>query len=225
MPTERDLRRIFNDYTTSTDPNSPSILTGAYAKNVYYTPFHQGFYSYFFNVDRYDHLGGNPGEFAIMFNVVDATFDETGDLSGATCVDVPYNDLTIPANPADNGNNTGESGYSYNGYVVAVKVENADLPVQGIIQKMADRIRFGYMQFNYGQGPGEGHTRNNVAGSWDIDSDGTTDITWRYADGGRVRNYIGDTTTTTDPHGDTVLEIVNNINQQNIQMMTPLEEV
>jgi len=225
MPTERDHRRIFNDYTTGTDPNSPPILTGEYAKNVYYTPFHQGFYSYFFNVDRYDHLGGNPGEFAIMFNVVDATFDETSDLTGATCVDVPYNDLTIPANPADNGNNTGESGYSYNGYVVAVKVEPENLPVQGIIQKMADRIRFGYMQFNYGEGPGEGSTRNNIAGSWDIDGDGTNDLTWRYADGGRVRNYIGDTTTTTDPHGDTVLEIVNNINQQNIQMMTPLEEV
>ena len=225
MPTERDSRRIFDDYSTSTDPNSPAILTGAYAKNVYYTPFHQGFYSYFFNVDRYDHLGGNPNEFAIMFNVVDATFDETGDLTGATCVDVPYNDLTIPTNPADNGNNTGESGYSYKGYVVAVKVEPLDLPVQGIIQKMADRIRFGYMQFNYGEGPGEGSTRDNVAGNWDIDGDGTNDITWRYADGGRIRNYIGDTTTTTDPHGDTVLEIVNNINQQNIQMMTPLEEV
>ena len=34
---------------------------------------------------------------------------------------------------------------------------------------MADRVRFGYMQFNYGQGPGEGYTGHQ--GSWDIDGD------------------------------------------------------
>jgi hypothetical protein len=36
---------------------------------------------------------------------------------------------------------------------------------------------------------------------------------------------VGDINTTVNPHGDTVLEIVNNINQQNIQMNIPLEEV
>jgi len=39
MPTERDYRRIFDDYTTSDDPHG--ILTGIHAKSVYYTPFHQ----------------------------------------------------------------------------------------------------------------------------------------------------------------------------------------
>jgi len=226
MPTDsRDTRRIYDDYTPSTDPNSPTIMTGSFTKNVYYTPFHQGFYSYFFNVDRNDHLGGSPNQFAIMFNVVTATFDATTDIAGTTCVDVPYTDLTVPTTPTDNGNNTGETGYSHNGYVVAVKVETADLPIQGIVQKMAGRVRFGYMQFNYGVGPGDGYARNTIATHWDIDGDGTNDLTWRYADGGRVRNYIGDTSTTTDPHGTTVSEIVNNINQQNIQMFTPLEEV
>ncbi|MDY6844094.1 MAG: PilC/PilY family type IV pilus protein, partial [Thermodesulfobacteriota bacterium] len=81
------------------------------------------------------------------------------------------------------------------------------------------------MQFNYGTGPGEGVVWDDVAGSRDIDGDGTDDLTWHYADGGRVRNYIGDTATTTDPHGDTVLQIIQNINQQEIQMNTPLEEV
>ena len=224
MPTDdRDTRRIFNDYTTTDDPFG--ILTGVHAKNVYYTPFHQSFYSYWINVDRDDFLGGNPSEFVPLFNVVTADFNETGDLDGTTCVDTPYVDLTIPAVPADNGNNTGEAGYAYNGYIVAVKKEIADLPVQGIIQKMAGRVRFGYMQFNYGTGPGEGETTNNIVGNWDIDDDGTNDLTWRYADGGRVRNYVGDLATTTDPHGSTVLQLVHNINQQNIQMNTPLQEV
>jgi hypothetical protein len=225
---DRDVRRIFNDHTTA---EQPGILTGGHEKNVYYTPFHQGFYSWWFNVDRADHMGGNPNEFVPMFNVITAVFDQITDLTGGTCVDLPgYVDLTVPANPADNGYNTGEKehgSYNYHGYIVAVKVESDELPVQGIIQKMADRVRFGYMQFNLGTGPGEGAARNAIPwwGNWDIDDDGTTDLTWRYADGGRVRNYVGDTSTTTDPHGDEVLQIVQNINQQNIQMNTPLEEV
>ncbi len=189
---DRDQRRIFNDYTTLTDPNN--VLTGIHAKNVYYTPFHQGIYSYSFNVDRGVNLGGNAGEMTVMFNVVDATFDSVGDLTGASCVDTPYNDLTRPATPADNGNNTGETGYSYNGYVVAVKVEAANLPVQGIVQKMAGRVRFGYMHFNNNQG-------------------------------GNVRNYVGDITTQTDPHGAVVSDLVHNINQQIGNTWTPLAEV
>lgn len=215
MPTERDTRKIFND-CISTDGGC--IET----KNVYYTPFKQGIYSYFFNIDRADHLGGSSGEFTIMFSVQATTFDAASDKTGSTCVDAPGGDLS---QAFTNGNNNSDTGYSSNGYVVAVEIESADQPVTGIIQNLSDSVRFGYMQFNYGAGPGEGYTRDNVAGSWDIDSDGTTDITWRYADGGRVRNFVGDTATTTDPHGDTVLQIVQNINQQNIQMMTPLEEV
>ncbi|MCP4116024.1 MAG: hypothetical protein GY737_11585 [Desulfobacteraceae bacterium] len=236
MPTDdRDIRRIYNDYTTATDPNSPSILTGVHAKNVYYTPFHQGFYSYMtYNVDRGDYsLGGPPGNFVPFFTVVPAIFNSVGDLTGASCASVPdYGDyLPDPANrspartAADIGFCVGELTHPRKGYIVAVKVEPEELPVQGIIQKMIGRVRFGYMQFNYGQGPGEGKTRNYIARKWDIDDDGNTDIRWRYADGGRVRNYVGDLSVTTDPRGDPVPRIINNINQQNIQMMTPLEEV
>lgn len=215
-PTDsRDIRRIYND-CISTDAGC--IAT----KNVYYTPFHRGIYSYFFNIDRNAHLGGSPDQFAIMFNVVDADFDVATDMTGATCADVPYNDLT---QAFTNGDNNGETGYSYNGYVVAVKIEATDEPVTGIIQNLENDVRFGYMQFNYGTGPGEGVTHDADAGNWDIDGDGTIDVDWRYADGGRVRNFVGDIATTTDPHGDTALQIVHNINQQNIQMNTPLEEV
>ena len=190
---DRDYRKIFNDYTTATDPNG--VLTGTYEKNVYYTPFHEGIYSYFFNVDRSFSLGGELWRRGrVLFNVVDATFDATTDLTGSSCVDVSYNDLVIPANPADNGNNTGESGYSYNGYVVAVKKELADLPIQGIVQKMAGRVRFGYMHFNTSQG-------------------------------GKVENYVGDTSTQINPHGNVVSEIVYNINQQLGTTNTPLGEV
>jgi len=176
-------RRIFNDYTTATDPEG--ILTGAHTKNVYYTPFHQGIYSYFLNDTRL-------GESTVVFRIQDATFDEVGDLTGDTCFSSSYTDLTQPTNPADIGGNTGESaspGY----YFVAVKVETTDLPVQGIAQKMADRVRFGYMHFNY-------------------------------SEGGIVENYVGETSTTTNPHGTTVSELVYNINQQEVAGWTPLTE-
>jgi len=176
-------RRIFNDYTTSTDPEG--ILTGAHTKNVYYTPFHQGIYSYFSNDTRL-------GESTVVFRIQDATFDEVGDLTGDTCFSSSYTDLTQPTNPADIGGNTGESA-STGYYFVAVNVETADLPVQGIAQKMADRVRFGYMHFNYDQG-------------------------------GIVENYVGETSTTTNPHGTTVSELVYNINQQEVAGWTPLTE-
>ncbi|MHB8150300.1 MAG: pilus assembly protein [Desulfobulbia bacterium] len=221
MPTDnRDVRRIYNDYLSTTDPNALAT------KNVYYTPFHRGISSFFFNIDRVDHLGGSDpaGLFTIMFSMAATTFDAATDMTGGTCVSAAGADLT---QGFTNGNNNGDTGYSANGYVVAVKVETANQPVAGIIQNLASDVRFGYMQFNYGTGPGEGYTRNNVAGNWNVDNfeDTTTEITWRYADGGRVRNFVGDTSTATDPHLSTVLQIVNNINNQNIQMNTPLEEV
>ncbi|NNG02468.1 MAG: hypothetical protein HKM93_24045, partial [Desulfobacteraceae bacterium] len=240
MPMERDRRRIFNDYTTATDPHD--ILTGVHAKNVYYTPFRRGIYSWWFNVDRHDHLGETSENtyFVPMFNAVAADFNSQDDLIGDGTVRTQFKDPTagdivrnyyiLSEDSADSGtDNIGEpkNTHDYAGYVVAVKVETAELPVQGIIQQMTDRVRFGYMQFNLGRGPGDGedYTRNKVYGNWDIDDDGHTDITWRYADGGRVRNFVGDESTTTDPNGDTVLQIIQNINQQNIQMMTPIEEV
>jgi len=73
-PTERDYRRIYNDYTASTDPNAVAT------KNVYYTPFRQGLYSYFFNNRR-------DGEFAILFNFVNAVFDDPTDLGPNGCAD------------------------------------------------------------------------------------------------------------------------------------------
>jgi hypothetical protein len=61
MPTDnRYTRRIFNDYNTATDPNS--IFNKAFIKNVYYTPFHENFYSLWTNVDRGDFGLGSPAE-------------------------------------------------------------------------------------------------------------------------------------------------------------------
>ena len=240
MPTERDQRKIFNDYTTADDPHN--ILTGVHAKNVYYTPFHRGIYSWFYNIDRHEKLGGGAGEYAIMFNALAADFDQASDLTGGSRVEVVFTDpidgshkswTQLGNDPSEAGTNLGEVGsaiydHDYYGYVVAVKVESDDLPVQGIVQKMADRVRFGYMQFNSGKGPNEGHTWNAECTSesypWDIDGDGTADLRNYYADGGRVRNYIGDTATCTDPHGSTVLQIIDNINRQNVQIDTPIGE-
>ncbi|MCP4022237.1 MAG: hypothetical protein GY729_10375 [Desulfobacteraceae bacterium] len=227
MPTEREYRKIFNDYTTADDPES--IITD---KNVYYTPFHQGIYSYWRNTDRGDYSLGGPAEtFVPIFTVAPATFDEASDLTGGSQVNVP-DDTDYLSDPVDRGGSAtdvggsvGELNHTRKGYLVALKVDAEDLPVEGIIQQMVGRARFGYMQFNYGRGPGENKSWNGNAGSWDIDDDGNKDIYRKFTDGGRVRNYVGDINTTTDPHGDTVLQIIQNINQQNIQMMTPIEEV
>ena len=208
-PTERDVRRIYNDYTAATDPH------GVSTKNVYYTPFRQGVYSYFFNARR-------NGEFAILFNFVAAVFAHPDDLGPAGCADTPgYVELVN--DPAYQ--NVGESGYAYQAYFLAVKAGTVgvDRPPKGIVQNMADKVRFGYMQFNFGRGPSEGMTGHY--GSWDIDGDGVVDVRWGYADGGRVRNYVGDTETLVSPQGDTVLQIVHNINEQKMKGWTPLEEV
>ncbi len=208
-PTERDFRRIYDDYTAATDP------FGVATKNVYYTPFRQGIYSYFFNDRR-------NGEFAILFNVVAATFDDPDDLGPDGCADTgPY--LVLTNDPMYQ--NVGESGYAYDAYIVAVKTGTVgvDEPPKGIVQSMASQVRFGYMQFNLGYGPSEGATGD--WSTWDIDGDGTVDLHWGYADGGRIRNYVGDTQTIVSPQGDTVLQLVDNINQQMIKMWTPLEEV
>ncbi len=198
--TDRDNRRLFNDYTTATDPHG--VLTGSLAKNVYYTPFHRGIYSYFDTVDRGAHLGGNSGDMAVMFNAVAADFDSAGDVTGSSCVSTTFTDpvdgswknyTQLADDAGEAGTNLGDSGYSYPGYVVAVKVEASDLPVQGLVQKMAGRVRFGYMHFNYEQG-------------------------------GRVRNYVGDNSTRINPHGDTVSALSYNINQQLGETWTPLAE-
>ncbi len=215
-PTERDNRRIFNDYTAATDP------FGVSTKNVYYTPFRQGIYSFFFNAKR-------NGEFTIMFNIVEAQFDDPSDLGGGGCADTDPDGDSLENFLADDPayQNLGESSppHPSPAYYAAVKrgTVGVDLPPDGIVQRMSDRVRFGYMQFNLGPGPGEGHTGHH--GSWDIDGDGTNDLDWGYADGGRVRNYVGDKSTVVSPQGDTILETVDNINRQMIKMWTPLEEV
>jgi type IV pilus assembly protein PilY1 len=208
-PTERDYRRIYNDYTVGTDPY------GVVTKNVYYTPFRQGLYQYFFNNKRND-------EFAVLFNFVSAAFDHPDDLGPAGCADTgAYTVLTNDPSYQ----NVGESGYAYDAYFLAVKAGTVgvDRAPEGIVQNMADQVRFGYMQFNYGQGPAEGVS--GTASSWDIDGNGTIDLRWGYADGGRIRNYVGDRETFVSPQGETVLRLVKNINQQMIKGWTPLEEV
>ncbi len=198
-PMDRDTTKTFDD-----------------AGPLFYTPFRQAIYSFFFNTDRGDTLGGAAqDQFTAMFSVLDTN------AGGA--------DLTTPVVPADNGNNTGEAtipynGLNYDGYVVAVKVEATDLPVSGIIQKMKNYVRFGYMNFHAGNGPGEGWAVNQNIFNWDIDRDGAADVRRFSADGGRIRDYIGTLNTTTDPHGDTVSQITQNVNQQIAYSNTPLSE-
>jgi type IV pilus assembly protein PilY1 len=208
-PTERDNRKIFNDYTVATDPH------GVVTKNVYYTPFRQGVYSYFFNDRR-------NGEFAIMFNFVTAEFVLPEDMGPAGCAETGA--YVVLTNDPLYGN-VGEAGHAYDAYFLAVRAGTVgvDRPPTGIVQDMADQVRFGYMQFNQGIGPGEGYSGDY--GNWDIDGDGIVDLQWGYADGGRVRNYVGDTETVVSPQGETVLRLVDNINRQMIKMNTPVEEV
>ncbi len=215
-PTERDYRKIFHDYTAATDPY------GIASKNVYYTPFHEGIYSYFFNAQR-------NGELTIMFSIVEAGFDSAADLGSSGCADTDPDHDGIENQLADDAayQNPGEPSppRPYPAYFVAVKrgTVGVDRAPEGIIQTMSDRVRFGYMQFNLGYGPAEGASGHYS--SWDIDGDGTTDLNWGYADGGRVRNYVGDKSTVVSAQGDTILEMVDNINRQMIKMWTPLEEV
>ena len=216
MSADRDNRKIFNDYTAATDPY------GVATKNVYYTPFRQGIYSYFFNRQR-------NGEFTIMFDVVEAVFDDPSDLGSAGCANTDP-DLDLVENVLTNDpvyQNVGEPSppHPYAAYYVAVKVGSVgvDLAPEGIVQQMQDRVRFGYMQFNLGQGPAEGSFGHYQ--SWDIDGDGVTDLDRGYADGGRVRNYVGDRTTVVTAQGETVLQMVDNINKQMVKNWTPLEEV
>ncbi len=177
----RDLRRTYNDYTATTDPD------GRATKNVYYTPFRQYIYSYWDNEQR-------NGEMTTTFNIVQIVFTTCED-NGAY--------LELANNPVYD--NVGET-LSYQCYYVAVK---ADEVPDGIVQKMGSKVRFGYMQFNYG------YTGGAAGAGYDFDGDGNRDVFWEYDDGGRVRNYVGDDTQ----------NIIDNINNQTIQMMTPLEEV
>jgi type IV pilus assembly protein PilY1 len=213
---DRDYRRVFNDYTAATDP------FGVVTKNVYYTPFRQGIYSFFFNAQR-------NGEFTIMFNIVEAQFDVAADLGSGGCADTDP-DLDTIENVLTNDplyGNVGEPAppHAYEAYYVAVHAGDVgvDRAPGGIVQQMADRVRFGYMQFNLGRGPAEGMTGH--WDSWDIDGDGTTDLDRGYADGGRVRNYVGDRTTVVSDQGEPILEIVENINRQQFKNWTPVEEV
>ena len=177
-PTKRDYRRIFNDYTVVKPPRGRD-------KECLLHSLRQGMYTYFFNDKR-------NGEFSIMFNFVAAEFDHPDDLGPDGCADtgaytVLTNDPTYQ--------NVGESGYAYDAYFLAVKAGTVgvDLAPKGIVQNMADQVRFGYMQFNVWPGACGGVPGDY--GSWDIDGDGTVDLRWGYSDGGRVRNYVGDAET------------------------------
>ena len=218
-PHDRDKRRVYNDYASDDHPTDRNPVPQN--KHVYYTPFHRAIYSYFFTSDP----SPRNGQFVPLFGVATARFYRS--CIKAYIGNSPDGDSDLADDPVYQ--NVGEADKSYlhdyYAYYVAVKVDSEELPVQGIIQKMASKIRFGYMQFNYGKGPGEGCPTNTYQDSWDIDGDGNYDIIWRCADGGRIRNYVGDTSTITDPRGNTVSQVVENINSQNIQMYTPLSEV
>ncbi len=223
-PHERDYRRIYNDYASTDTPTDGNIVPSN--KNVYYTPFHRAIYSYFFTADP----DPRNGQFVPLFSIVTARFDQETDFTGETCVlayigQSPDGDDYL----ADDAvyENLGETGKNYPSYYVAVKVGEVgvDSPPTGIVQNVADKVRLGYMQFNLGPGPGEGYTQGAIWSMWDIDGNGVADVVWRYGDGGRIVNYVGDNSTMTSPQGDTILTIVHNINEQLNEMWTPLAEV
>ncbi len=223
-PHDRDMRRIFNDYASTDTPTDGNVVPPN--KNVYYTPFRRAIYSYFFTNDP----SPRNGQFVPLFNVVVARFDSQSDITGGSCVDCyinasPDGDYDL-LDDAVYGN-LGETGKSFTSYYVAVKYGDVatSVPPHGIVQSIANQMRLGYMQFNYGLGPGDGYPLGGYAGSWDINGDGTADVVWRYGDGGRIRNYVGDTSVVTTSQGDNVTSIVQNINEQNIEMCTPLSEV
>ncbi|NDY42362.1 hypothetical protein G3N55_05835 [Dissulfurirhabdus thermomarina] len=145
---DRDDRRIFNDYASSDTPPSPNYVPPA--KNVYYTPFRQGIYSYFT-----DSATRNPGGDAVpAFNVQGAVFDGPSDMTGATCI---ARTVDLSSNPIFE--NEAETDGTY---FVAVKVPTRP---QGVVQQLQDQVRFGYMRFNYGRGPAEGYGAGEDGGT------------------------------------------------------------
>ncbi|NNF98465.1 MAG: hypothetical protein HKM93_03740 [Desulfobacteraceae bacterium] len=231
-----DNRKMFNDYISQSnfspgdddtykDPHN--ILTGDHQKNVFYTPFRRGIYSYFFTEDRGDHFDGSQKQFVPMFTAVAADFDGVGDLTGTTTVSASGIDLSTSTGAGSDNAGESDPALRYSGYVIALKVKNDDHQVAGIVQELSNKVRFGYMQFEHGSGSNddEDYTDGNVSKRWDVDGDGTNDFIYQYADGGIVRNFVGDITLSTDVSGRSVMDITKNINEQLTYGNTPLEEV
>ena len=139
---DRDTRRIYSDYASSDSPTDGNITPSN--KKVYYTPFRRAFYSYFFTASR-------NGTTVPAFNVEVAKFNKTTDFTGSTCVDVyinasPDGDSHLPDDSLYA--NVGEN-LSYPAYFVAVKSPTAPT---GLIQNIKDKMRIGYMHFNFDEG-------------------------------------------------------------------------
>lgn len=126
-------------------------------------------------------------------------------------------------------------------YYLAVKVGDVgqDDPPQGIIQKVAGRVRLGYMKYNLGWGPsdsnppgGQGDYYNPLSYDWTIN--GQIDYVSRLSDGGQVRvpvgkpEYIDSNQQYVDSGGNTVtvpiLKMVQMINEDHPQGLTPVTE-
>ena len=139
---DRDARRIYSDYASMDSPTDGNITPSN--KGVYYTPFRRAFYSYFFTATR-------NGTTVPAFNVEVARFNQSSDFTGSTCVDAyiyasPDGDTHLPDDAVYE--NLGEN-LSYPSYFVAVKSSSKP---SGIIQNIKDKMRIGYMHFNYDEG-------------------------------------------------------------------------
>ncbi len=145
--TDRDTRRIYNDYASSDSPTDGNIVPSN--KNVYYTPFRRAFYSYFANTTR-------SSRDVVGFNIAVAKFNEESDFTGESCVDA-----YISASPdgdeylADDSvyENVGDTlslgGTNYPSYYFAVKSETSP---SALVQSVQDKMRIGLMNFNTDQG-------------------------------------------------------------------------
>ncbi len=181
--TDRDQYRIFNDYASNDSPTDGSIVP--LNKNVYYTPFRRGFFSIFININRY-------GQYVPAFSVISAKFVNNSAANITQQYYGIFNSQDILSNKSEYGN-LGETALAYSPYFVAVKINYTP---NGVIQKVSEKMRVGYMHFNYSQG---GKIENYVG------DDPNTIIT-------KINNTLGQTWT---PLSETLYEAVRYFKQEN----------
>ncbi|MBI4963373.1 MAG: hypothetical protein HY913_08850 [Desulfomonile tiedjei] len=206
---------------------------------VHYTPFAQGVLVHFYTEDDLIQRTPSPGDpyngaFVPLMTFWPATVNETNGTAKLDTISDDNVSLGNPSGTAHNGN-PGEVKYvggvqkrEENGsYYFAVKHSTvADgTPPAGIVQNMFNKVRLGFMHFNYGRGPAEGYDLGDTAFTDYPSGDGIHTVTDRYADGGRVVHPIGDQTTMTSWQGTTIPKMVHTINDLIATTWTPLAEV
>jgi Tfp pilus tip-associated adhesin PilY1 len=199
----------------------------------YYTPFKTGV-AIDFSMWDLKQRTGDKGMFAPLMVFYQVTFNSSGNWAQSVtdAMGLPKV-LTHSANPGEpkveGGITVRESSNSYYFAVKHGEVDTDDAPA-GVAQKMASKVRLGYMNFNYGSGPADGYRLGTGGRVVDINGDGTVDARYYYADGGRIINRVGDTRTqdSWQKKGGIavpIMQVVHNINETRYAMNTPIAEV